>query len=851
MRRVSHTAAFALLSAACVAAAAEHAVTGADEVRYRISRTGAGLDIQIIGAGIDRPGQAVFVALGTSPDSGSALIPPSVGKEGSAVWLPFQADLLLVSRREPRSQGETYLRRWNMTQWGPREQAAEAFTVSVEPAQVRLKIPDKLLGDAKSLKLAVFLKDFGADEGRGRLYGALDAATPSGPGERTIRHYVAVEHGPEGAVFRRSGRMPPDVPKTRIYQMLPRLFGNTNETRKPNGTILENGTGKFSDMNEAALAALKDAGYTHLWLTGVLQQATATDYSEVGEPADDPDLLKGIAGSPYAIRDYFDVSPDYADDPAKRLEEFKDLIARIKAKGMKVLIDFVPNHVARSYHSTIRPELSFGAKDDRTEFFDPENNFFYLTGDVEVMGDGPPLRLPTVDADGNPTSPTLLAGVAGGDGLFDGEKEFGRVTGNDAITWAPGVNTWYETVKLNYGYDFTDPEKATRHYPHGDKPDLPLPDTWKKMDEVIAYWQGLGVDGFRADMAHMVPQEFWRWLIGRSRSRDAGVYWVAEAYEDDDAKVPVGDQQAREVIGSGVMLGLLDAGFDAVYDDPAYDTLKRVYEEGGMANDLDALPRRDFLFDNSLRYAENHDEVRLASAAEWGGHGMDVGRPVSALLFGLSRGPVMVYHGQELGEPAEGAEGFGGDDSRTSIFDYWSMPEFVKWVNGGKFDGGGLSDRQKALQDFYRRLLRALDQPAFRDGDFFPLNPDNLDNKAYGRMDDGISGHWLYSYLRHDPASGQRVLVVVNLNPTETMHNVRIQFPRRALAFLGWEVLAGSKIVPVVARDLLGDVPGELAEITTNPAEMEKPGLPIKELQPMTAAYYELKTPARVPPTSR
>lgn len=843
---------FALLPAAASAGASSgHTVTGADEIRYRIDRTEAGLDILVIGAGIDRPGQAVFVALGTKPDAGSALIPPRGGKEGSAVWLPFAADLLLVSRRGEAGAGEAYLRRWSRTQWGPSEQAADSFSVSVEPAQVRLRIPGKLLGDAKDLKLAVFLKDFAADEGRGRLYGALDAATPSGPGERTIRHHVEVVSGPEGTEFRRSGRTAPDAPKTKIYQMLPRLFGNTNETRKPNGTILENGSGKFGDLNEAALTALKESGYTHLWLTGVIQQATATDYSDAGEPADDPDLLKGIAGSPYAIRDYFDVSPDYADDPAKRLEEFKELLQRVKAKGMKVLIDFVPNHVARSYHSTIRPELSFGAKDNREKFFDPQNNFFYLTGDVRVDGDGPPLRLPTVDAEGNPTSPTLLAGVAGGDGLFDGEKEFGRVTGNNAVTWAPGVNTWYETIKLNYGYDFTDPSKSTMRYPHGDQPDLPLPDTWRKMDEVIAHWQGLGVDGFRADMAHMVPPEFWRWLIGRSRARDAGVYWVAEAYEDDDAKVPVGDQQAREVIGSGVMLGLLDSGFDAVYDDPAYDTLKRVYEEGGMVNDLDALSRRDFLFDNSLRYAENHDEVRLASPAEWGGHGMDVGRPVSALLFGLSRGPVMVYHGQEVGEPAEGAEGFGGEDARTSIFDYWSMPEFVKWVNGGKFDGGGLSDQQKSLRDFYRRLLTALDQPAFRDGDFFPLNPGNLDNKAYGRMDDGISGHWLYSYLRHDPTSGQRMLVVVNLNPSETMRNVRIQFPRQALAFLGWEVLAGSKIVPVVARDTLGEVPADIAEITTNPAEMEKPGLPIKELQPLTAAYYELKTPARVPASSR
>jgi hypothetical protein len=236
--------------------------------------------------------------------------------------------------------------------------------------------------------------------------------------------------------------------------------------------------------------------------------------------------------------------------------------------------------------------------------------------------------------------------------------------------------------------------------------------------------------------------------------------------------------------------------------------------------------------------------VRLAAASQWGGAGMQVGRPVSALLFGLSRGPVMLYHGQEVGEPADGAEGFGRDDARTSIYDYWSMPEFVKWVNGGAFDGGRLSDEQKALRDFYRRLLAAVDQPAFRDGDFYPLNPDNLENPGYGRLDRGVSGHWLYSFLRYDPASGQRMLVVVNLHPTETLRDVRIQFPRRAMRFLGWDTVAGSQTVPVLAQDRLGDVPGEIAGIATTPAEMENPGLRINELQPLAAAYYELQTPA-------
>jgi len=219
-----------------------------------------------------------------------------------------------------------------------------------------------------------------------------------------------------------------------------------------------------------------------------------------------------------------------------------------------------------------------------------------------------------------------------------------------------------------------------------------------------------------------------------------------------------------------------------------------------------------------------------------------VGRPVSALLFGLSRGPVMIYHGQEVGEPGAGEEGFGRDDGRTTIYDYWSMPEFVKWVNDGAFDGGRLSDEQKALRDFYRRLLAAVDEPAFRDGDFYPLNPDNLKNPRFGRVRGTAVGQWLYAYLRYDPASGQRMLVVVNLHPRETMEDVRVRLPRAAMRFLGWDTIAGSKTVPVVARDRLGEVPGDVAEILTTPAEMQEGGLAIKELQPLTAAYYELSS---------
>jgi len=543
-----------------------------------------------------------------------------------------------------------------------------------------------------------------------------------------------------------------------IYQLLPRLFGNTNETRKVNGTLADNGCGKFRDINDAALHSIKEMGFTHVWLTGVLEQASGTDYPN--RPADELDILKGIAGSPYAIKDYFDVSPDYAIDPAKRLDEFKALLDRCRAQGLKVIIDFVPNHVARSYESDVKPEHSFGKADDTTAFFARDNHFYYLHR--YDAGGGPPLKLPTAD-------------LPGCTGHFAPETDFGRVTGNNVISWSPSINDWYETVKLNYGHDFT-AGRHTSHLPDPDASPSDVPKTWRTMDAIIAYWQDLGVDGFRADMAHMIPMEFWRWSIKRARDRKAGVFFSAEAYDNDPAKLTDGH----------VLDELLKAGFDAVYDDPVYDVLEGLYDSGKWANDLDALTFTGDRFHRSLRYAENHDEVRIASPREWGGLGMHVGRPVSAVLFGMGRGPLMLYSGQEVGEPAAEQEGFGGDDARTTIFDYWSMPELTKWVNDGKFDGGRLSDEQKALRAWYGKLIQLMHEPAFTKGEFYGLNHANNDNPHYGRIDgETASGHWLYSYLRQDKTSGQAFLVVANFHGTRALENVRVRLPENALEWLG------------------------------------------------------------------
>jgi glycosidase len=609
---------------------------------------------------------------------------------------------------------------------------------------------------------------------------------------------------------------PASAGRVRIYQLFPRLFSNTNETRHSNGTLAENGVGKFAEIDDTALATIRDLGFTHLWLTGVLRQATATSYASIGLPPDDPDLLKGLAGSPFAITDFFDVCPDYALDPAERLNEFRALLQRIHAHELRVVLDFVANHVARSYHSRIRPELDFGARDDRHRFFDPRNNFFYLQADSP--GDGPPVRLPTF-AGGVALSPTCKV-LGGCDGFFNGERQFGRVTGNNVVSWAPALSDWYETVKLNYGYDFT---TGNRAYPTAEHPEIPIPDTWLKMDAVMAYWQTLGVDGFRCDMAHMVPPEFWQWLVARARQRQPGLFLVGEAYDNDPMKVGRGN----------VLHDLLNAGFDAVYDDPAYKILKGIYDGPKWANDLDAITTDTALFTRSLRYAENHDEVRLAGAGQWGGVGPQVGRPVSAILYGLSRGPVLLYSGQEVGEPAQGSEGFGGDDARTTIFDYWSMPEFVKWVNGHRYDGGGLSTEQRELRAYYSRLLALIDEPAFRLGDFHALNSANAQNPQFGRLPgEPASGHWLYAFLRFDPAAGQRYLVLTNLHPRESFRDIGLVLPAAARDFL--------KLQPASTWQLVDRLNAAVSVAPTVTINHEGESLvKIPECVPLTACYFE------------
>ena len=498
-------------------------IAGADHVSIDVTVTDAEIFWHYRPPAVCQDTQRIFIALGTHRDIGAAVIPFQQHAEGSTVFLPFKADLLL-SAEIRESQIVSFIRRWERWRWSEREQT-QAFEVRELNGEFVFRIPRALVGEANSIDFVVYAKDPNANDGWGWFWGCSDRTVEGSMGDKYIPHYyelgLKAQTTPALTLRARQGV---GEERIRIYQLFVRLFGNTNETRKRNGTLVENGVGRFKDINNAALTSIRQMGFTHIWLTGVLQQATATDYSDIGQPADDTDLLKGLAGSPYAIKDYFDVCPDYAEKPAQRLKEFAQLIKRLHAHGLKAIIDLVPNHVARSYDSCVKPDCNFGAcgggagaGDDKTKFFAPHNNFFYLTPD----GNGPPLRLPTV-RDGVAISPTCQLPGANCDGFFEGEKLVGRVTGNNVVSWTPHLNDWYETIKLNYGFDFTDPSKSVREYPNAWGPDKEIPDTWKKVDQVIAYWQSLGVDGFRCDMSHMVPPEMWSWTIAQARRRQAG-----------------------------------------------------------------------------------------------------------------------------------------------------------------------------------------------------------------------------------------------------------------------------------------------------------------------------------------
>lgn len=496
-----------------------------------------------------------------------------------------------------------------------------------------------------------------------------------------------------------------------IYQVLPRLYGNRHTTGIQGGTIRQNGCGKMLDFSLKALRALRGQGYTHIWYTGLLEHATQTVYPDIAP--DNPDIVKGKAGSPYAVKDYYDIDPDLARRVADRRAEFCELLARSHKAGLKVIMDFVPNHVARHYVSDAAPQgvRPLGADDDTALHFSPDNNFYYCPDETLRIGS-------------YTESPA-------------------RASGNDVFHAHPTPDDWYETCKLNYGGM------------------SPQSSTWQKMTDILLYWAEQGVDGFRCDMAEMVPVSFWHHAIAAVLSRHPHVRFIAEVYNP---------QLYRDYIRHG--------GFHYLYDKAGfYDTLRAVVAGGQSTQSIPSVwQSTDDIRPHMLYFLENHDEQRLASP--FFASAPQAGRPAMAVAALMGTGPLMVYSGQEIGERGMTAEGYSGQDGRTSIFDYWAYP-FCRKLAGRE----ALTPEEEALREWYTSLLQL--RRKLRGTPFYDLM---YANPALTRQ---------YAFLRGEGRETR--LIVANFHGEEVRLTVRL--PRHAVSFLHLPCAASHYTIAVPAHD--------------------------------------------------
>ena len=514
--------------------------------------------------------------------------------------------------------------------------------------------------------------------------------------------------------------------KITLYQVFPRLFGNKKKKPVPHGSLKKNGVGKFSDFTPKALDEIKKLGITHIWYTGVIEHATRTNYTSFGITKDHEAVVKGKAGSPYAIKDYYDVDPDLADNIPNRMAEFEVLVERTHDSGIKVIIDFVPNHVSRQYHSDAKPLLiqDLGVHDNTSEAFSPDNNFYYLPGRPLVLHFGAKQE------------------------DFEYSEFPAKATGNDCFSANPTTNDWYETIKLNYGIDYMN---------NGAKYLDPTPNTWIKMLDILLFWAEKGIDGFRCDMAEMVPVEFWNWVIPKVKIKYPRLIFIAEVYNP---------HLYREYIYTGC--------FDYLYDKVGlYDTLRNVICERTSATDITHCWQAvEDIQQHMLYFLENHDEQRIAS--DFFAGSAQAGFPGMIVASLMNTNPVMIYSGQELGERGMEEEGFSGCDGRTTIFDYWRIDSIQRWINNQLFDDKLLTDCENSLHKAYTQLLQiAHREAAIVHGAFFDLMYANHNNPH-------INTHRQYAFLRKHKHSV--ILVVANFDKTEQM--VQIVIPPEAFEIL-------------------------------------------------------------------
>lgn len=512
-----------------------------------------------------------------------------------------------------------------------------------------------------------------------------------------------------------------------IYQVFTRLFGSNAVKPVKNGDKKQNGCGRMADFTAKALEEIKQLGATHIWYTGIIEHATQTDYTEFGIAADHPQVVKGKAGSPYAIKDYYDIDPDLATKVDQRMKEFENLVVRTHKAGLKMIIDFVPNHVARQYHSDCKPEgiKDLGENDNKDHAFNPQNNFYYI-----------------------PNEELHLNFNAPEEGQSAYREYPAKATGNDNFSAWPGINDWYETVKLNYGIDY-----CGGHQCHFD----PIPDTWFKMRDILLFWAGKGVDGFRCDMAEMVPAAFWGWVIPQVKKAHPDIIFIAEVYNP---------AEYRNYIHQGQ--------FDFLYDKVGlYDNLRAIVCGCIPASSITGCWQSvDDIKIHMLNFLENHDEQRLASDFFAG----DARKGRAPLLVSACMGcnPMMIYFGQELGERGMNEEGFSGLDGRTTIFDYWTIDSIKRWRASGRFDGKQLSENEKELQKYYARILQLCNsEKALREGAFYDLMYVNPQSEDFDQTHE-------YVFLRR---SGKELLLLV-ANFSDQEQTNKIHIPQHAFDFL-------------------------------------------------------------------
>lgn len=584
-----------------------------------------------------------------------------------------------------------------------------------------------------------------------------------------------------------------------IYQVFTRLFDNDNTNNKPWGTLEENGVSKFADFNKKALSEIRDLGVTHIWYTGVLHHAMVADYTKFGISNDDPDIVKGRAGSPYAVKDYYSVDPDLAVDPSKRMEEFEALIARTHEQEMKVIIDIVPNHIARKYEGLNNPEgvSDFGANDDNSVAYHRDNNFYYIIGESFQVPDW-----------SNNYKPLGGEEHALADGKFT--EDPAKWTGNGSRLSQPHENDWYETVKINYGVrpdgskDFDSlPEGFEKmdHQAHFDFwKDKTVPDSWMKFRDIALFWLAKGVDGLRYDMAEMVPVEFWSYMNSSVKMQYPDALLLAEVYNPD-------------LYRDYIRLGKMDYLYDKV---GFYDSIKHMMQGHGWTDHIPKVQEEVFDIEHHmLHFLENHDEQRIASPDFAGS--AEKGKPAMVVSTTISTSPTLLYFAQEVGEPGAENAGF-GSPTRTSIFDYIGVPHFQRWTNHGQFDGGALSAEEKELRSFYQKLLSFSINSEALMGHYKEIHYYNKDqNNAYD--------HRIFSFVRW--SENEQLIIISNFD-AEKQYDLNLRLPEEIVE--AWQLEDGDY-----------SLEDQLLEASQNTLSVENGQGKIKiQLGPLASNIYKL-----------